>query len=176
MINEKEIYKQQITEFNSIVLKINNLSKTVNNLILSGYPRDIFIYLTLENNILINSDDRTKDANEIIKKYEDLFKEYEKEIAKTYKKKPLFLSVIESIKKNKEIIFLLKAASKGENRRCSEFWHFKISDISIFSEIFSIINNYLEECFTMNKLNLQRIFEKNKLINKKESLFRDFNI
>ena len=74
MINEKEIYKQQITEFNSIVLKINNLSKTVNNLILSGYPRDIFIYLTLENNILINSDDRTKDANEIIKKYEDLFK------------------------------------------------------------------------------------------------------
>lgn len=118
MINEKEIYKQQITEFNSIVLKINNLSKTVNN--------------------LINSDDRTKDANEIIKKYEDLFKEYEKEIAKTYKKKPLFLSVIESIKKNKEIIFLLKAASKGENRRCSEFWHFKISDISIFSEIFSI--------------------------------------
>ena len=138
MINEKEIYKQQITEFNSIVLKINNLSKTVNNLILSGYPRDIFIYLTLENNILINSDDRTKDANEIIKKYEDLFKEYEKEIEKTYKKKPLFLSVIESIKKNKEIIFLLKAASKGENRRCSEFWHFKISDISIFSEIFSI--------------------------------------
>ena len=144
MIKEDEIYKQQITEFNSIVLKINNLSKAVNNLILSGYPPDIFIHLKIENNILINSDDRKKDAKEIIKKYEDLFKEYEQEITKSYKNKPyirffygpLFLSVIETIKKNTEINFLLKAVSNGKIEAVPEFGQFKISDNATFSEIF----------------------------------------
>ena len=180
MIKEDEIYKEQITKFNEIVLNINSLSKTVNNLILSGYPPDISINLKIENNKLINSDNKAKDSKEIIRKYVDLLKKYDEEITKSYKNKPhirffygpLFLSVIEAIKKDKEITFLLKAISNGKINKVPKFGQFQISDDANFSEIFSVINNYLEECFTLNSLNFQRIFEENKLLIKKEGLYR----
>ena len=134
MIKEDEVYKEQITKFNEIVLNVSNLSKTVNNLLLSGYPPDISIQLKIEKNSLINCDNNEKDAKKIIKKYVDLFKEYEQEITKAYKNKPfirffygpLFLSVIEAIKKNKEINFLLKAISNGKIEDVPEFGQFKI--------------------------------------------------
>ena len=180
MIKEDEIYKEQITKFKEIVLIVNNLSKTINNLILSGYPPDISVNLKIEKNCLINCDNNEKDANKIIKKYVDLFKEYEQEITKAYKNKPyirffygpLFLSILETFKKDNEISFLLKSISNGKITEVPPFGQFTISDNASFSEIFSVINNYVEECFTLNRLNLQRIFQENKLNDKKEGLYR----
>jgi hypothetical protein len=122
-IKEDEIYKEQITKFNDIVLKIYNLSVTFNNLILSGYPSDISINLKILDNSLINVDNASITIKEIIKKYESLFDKFDKEITKSYKNKkylrflygPLFFSVLEKIKnKNHPIEFLLKAISNGK--------------------------------------------------------------
>ena len=180
-VKEDEIYKEQITKFNDIVLKIYSLSDTVKNLILSGYPPDISINLKIKNNSLINVDNENTTAKEIIKKYESLFDKFDKEITKSYKNKPylrffygpLFLSVLEKIKKkNHPIEFLLKAISNGKIKILPNQDDFHISDDADFSEIFSIINRYLEECFLENKINMQRILDKNRLLTKKEGLYR----
>ena len=85
---------------------------------------------------------------------------------------PLFLSMIESIKKDKEINFLLKAISNGKFNELPEKGKYQIPDNSSFSEIFNEINSYLEECLTLNNLTLDKIFEENKMKIKKVGLYR----
>ena len=180
-VKEDEIYKEQITNFNDIVLKIYNLSKTVENLILAGYPHDISINLKIKDNYLINVDNKNKTAKEMIKEYESLFDEFDKEITKSYKNKPylrffygpLFMSILQKIKDNDyPIEFLLKAISNGKIKTLPKQENIQISEDADFSEIFSIINRYLDFCFLENKINMERILEKNKVSVKKEGLYR----
>ena len=179
-IKEDEKYKEQITKFNDIVKKLHNLSETVNNLILSGYPFDIKIQLKIQTDELKNDDAERKTAKEIIKKYEDLSALFEKEIVKAYQNKPLirflygplFLSVLEHIKKNKEILFLLKAISNGKISEIPPYGQFQITDGADYSEIFNTISDYLDECLLINRLNVKKILESNRLIKKKVGLYR----
>ena len=181
-VKEDEIiYREQITKFSDIVLKIYNLSETVKNLILAGYPNNISINLKIQDNSLINIDNENSTAKEMIKKYESLFDKFDKEITKSYKSKPnlrflygpLFMSLLEKIKrKNYPIEFLLKSISNGKIKDLPNQDEFQISEDADFSEIFSILNRYLEECFVENKINMQRILAKNNLIVKKEGLYR----
>ena len=55
------------------------------NLILAGYPHDILINLKIKDDYLINEDNQNKTAKEMIKEYESLFDEFDKEITKSYK-------------------------------------------------------------------------------------------
>ena len=134
----------------------------------------------MENNVLKNRDEDNKDAGSIMKKYKELFEKFQGEIIQSYRTKPLlrflygplFLSVIEKIKKEKEIAFLLKAISNGKISELPEKGKHQIPDDSKFSDIFNVINEYLEECLTLNDLNLEKIFEKNKMKTKKVGLYR----
>ena len=174
-------YREQITKFNDIVLKIYNLSEISKNLILSGYPYDFSINLEIKNDSLINSDNKYTTAKDIIRNYDSLFDKFDREITKSYKNKtylrflygPLFLSVLEKIKnKNNPIEFLLKSISNGKIKKLPNLENFKIAEDANFSEIFNIINRYLEECFLENKLSISRILVQNTLLIKKEGLYR----
>ena len=180
-VQEDETYKEQITKFSDIVLKIYNLSETLKNLILSGYPPDILINLKIKDNALYNVDNENMTAKEMIKKYESLLDKFDKEITKSYKNKPylrffygpLFMSILEKIKKkNYPIEFLLKSISNGQIKILPPLDDFQISDDADFSEIFSVINRYLDDCFLENKINMERILKKNQLLTKKEGLYR----
>ena len=180
MIQDDEEYKEQILLFKEIVDNIKKLCENVQKLIFSGYPSDIAIHLKIENNILKNRDSLDQNANNIMKKYKNLFEKFEGEIRQSYKKKPLmrflygplFLALIESIKKEKEINFLLKAISNGKINQLPERGKYQIADNAEFSEIFNVINSYLEECLTLNNLTLENIFAENKMITKKVGLYR----
>ena len=182
-VTEDKEYREQITKFNDIVLKIYNLSSTVKDLILSGYPPNININLKIEDNTLINVDNKNTTIKEIIDKYEELLDEFDKEITKSYKNKPylrflygpLFLQVLEKIKNNHPIEFLLKSISNGKIKVLPEPEESKIAEEADFSETFSLINNYLDNCFLENKINMERILIKNKLkpeFIKKKGLYR----
>ena len=180
MIKEDEEYKLQIPLFKEIVDNIKKLCENIQKLIFSGYPSDISIHLKMENNVLKNRDEDNKDAGSIMKKYKELFEKFQGEIIQSYRTKPLlrflygplFLSVIEKIKKEKEIAFLLKAISNGKISELPEKGKHQIPDDSKFSDIFNVINEYLEECLALNDLNLEIIFEKNKMKTKRVGLYR----
>ena len=179
-VKEDEIYKEQITKFNNIVLKIYNLSETIKNLILSGYPPDISINLKINDNSLYNVDNENMTVKEIIKKYENLLDKFNQEIIKSYKSKPylrflygpLFMSIYEKIKNNNPIEFLLKSISNGKIKILPKKGDFHITDDADFSEIFSVINRYLDDCFLINNINMERILKKNQLLKKKQGLYR----
>ena len=174
-IKDDEKYKEQITQFKSKVENIKRLSRDIQKLISSGYPSNILIELKIENNKLKNGNQNEQNgqtAKYIFNKYQNLFKEFEKELINSYNTKPLlrffygplFLEVIEKINKQKEIEFLLKAISNGMINKLPENGKYQVKENLNFSEIFNIINNYLEDCFRLNDLNLEKIFEKNKII------------
>ena len=180
MIKEDEEYKHQIPIFKVIVDNIKKLYENIQKLIFSGYPSDISIHLKIQNNVLKNRDADDQNSETIMKKYKDLLEELEGEIIQSYITKPilrflygpLFLAVIERIKKDKEITFLLKAISNGKINEIPEKGKYQIPDNAKFSEIFNVINAYLEECFALNDLNMQKLFEKNKIKTKKVGLYR----
>ena len=174
-------YREQITKFNDIVLKIYNLSEIIKNLILSGYPYDFSINLEIKNDSLINSDNKYTTVKDLLRNYDSLFDKFDREITKSYKNKtylrflygPLFLSVLEKIKnENHPIEFLLKSISNGKIKNLPNSENFKIAEDANFSEIFNVINRYLEECFLENKLSISRILVQNKLLIRKEGLYR----
>ena len=100
----------------------------------------------MENNVLKNSEEDNKDADSIMKKYKELFEKFQGEIIQSYRTKPLlrflygplFLSVIEKIKKEKEITFLLKAISNVKICELPEKGKHQIPDDSKFSDIFNV--------------------------------------
>ena len=174
IIKEDKEYNYQINKFNKISSKIKKLCETVNNLIVSGFPQDFHISL------IIQSGQNNQEIQEIIKKYDDLLKKYKKQTKDSYINKPnirflygpLILKIIEKIKSNKDISFLLKAISNGKIIKVPKYLNDNINDNSNFSGIFSVINEYLEECFLINSINLKRIFELNIIkINKKNTIY-----
>ena len=172
-------YKTQITQFKLIVENIKKLTNNIQKLISLGYPSNISIPLKIENNVLKNRNLNEQNVKFIFNKYQKLFKQFEKTLIYSYNNKPLlrffhgplFLEVIESINKQKEIIFLLKAISNGMINKLPENGKYKILENLNFSEQFNIINNYISECLTLNDLNLEKIFEKNKIISEIRGLY-----
>ena len=151
------------------------------NLILAGYPHDISINLKIKDDYLINEDNQNKTAKEMIKEYESLFDEFDKEITKSYKNKPylrffygpLFMAILQRIKNNNHPIeFILKSISNGKIETLPQQENIQISQDADFSEIFSAINRYLDFCFLENRINMERILDKNKVLVKKEGLYR----
>ena len=147
------------------------------NLILAGYPHDISIHLKIKDDYLINEDNQNKTAKEMIKEYESLFDEFDKEITKSYKNKPylrffygpLFMAILQRIKNNNHPIeFILKAISNGKIETLPQQENIQISQDADFSEIFSAINRYLDFCFLENRINMERILDKNKVLVKRK--------
>ena len=165
IIKEDKEYQSQISKFNKISLKIKKLCETINKLIVSGFPKDFSISLEIQDG------QNKQEIKDIIKKYYDLLKSYKNQTTDSYINKPnirflygpLILQIVEKIKSNKDISFLLRAISNGKIRKIPKFFNENVNNNSNFSAIFSIINDYLDECFLINNINLKIIFALNKI-------------
>ena len=127
------------------------------------------------------NDNKANNIKDIIKEYKKYIKIYDNfqdKLDENYKHKPLLrflygpliLTMFDNLKnKNtEEISFLLKNISNGEIIQIPPKEEIIVND----SEILDGINTFLNNCLNLNKLNLENIFEKNIIKNKKKGIYR----
>ena len=190
LIKEDKEYKFQISKFNKITLKIKKLCEKVNNLIISGFPNNFSISLKIQNGQNNQEiQDIIKKYDALLKSYKEQTEDsYKNNPNIRFLYGPLILQIIKKISSqqflqktspsfhfdgppfssfqssnndNNDISFLLRAISNGKIIETPKNFNENINDNSNFSEIFNVINDYLEECFLINRINIKKIFELN---------------
>ena len=164
MFKEDNNYYNQIAKFKKIVFDWINLCKYIKKFISSGYPSDIEINLILKNGEL--------NQKNILKEYKSKYNEFKSLCNDIYINKPnlrfLYGPLFLCAKKEKELIFLLKYISNGLIK--------KVPEKPILPDeqqlFFESLDNYITKCFELNGINLEKIFEKNKIINDQRGIYK----
>ena len=150
-------YRVQISKFKKIVNNLIKLCGIFNEFISSGYPSDIKIEMKIENDVL--------NQKAILKEYKSKYEEFRSMCNEVYIEKPylrfLYGQLFFHAKIYKESIVLLKYISNGLIKQIPKTPFLPDEP----NEFFGNINNYINEAFELNGLNLEKIFEKNKIIN-----------
>jgi len=164
-----EINRQKIIkDFVSVIDSTKNLIKTLNSLLNSGYPKEINIKLKIENSKVFIENDIENDLQHIIEYYQNINKNFKKSIRNGYENYPLlrlfygkqFTQIYEKAnKKDADISHLLNLVSL--NKIIDTEIEFEYND-----EIDNIenINIFLEKLFEKNNINLEEIYNRNKVL------------
>ena len=164
-----EINRQKIIkDFVSVIDNTKNLIKTLNSLLNSGYPKEINIKLQIENSKVFLENDVENDFQNIIEYYQGINKKFKKSIRTGYENYPLLrlfygkqLSQLygKVNKKDADTSHLLNLVSLN-----------KILDTEIEYEYndetdnIENINIFLEKLFEKNNINLEEIYNRNKVM------------
>ena len=168
--NDKD--KAQITkEYINLIDNIKQLNKTLNNLIKSGYPDLVNLSLQIEDS-QAKDKKNNKSLEKIIEEYLIINKNFQKNIKEGYEKYRIlrlfygeqFIKLNESIKEpknlNDDILHLIN--SVGLNMINNIKINYKYNkDINVLENI----NLFLNQVFKENKVELDEIYKKNKILN-----------
>ena len=182
---EKKSKEKLTKEFLNIIDNIMQLTNTLNILQKSGYPNIINLTLKINNSKVFEENDENeenivrRDLGEIIEYYNETNKKFKKSIKKGYENYP-FLRLFfgkqltnlhqSATKKNTDISHLINSVTLNKVK------DFDI-DFNYNYEIDSIqnINKFLEKLFKKNKINLDDIYNNNKVkegLNLEPGLYR----
>ena len=165
---EDKITKEKLTNiFLTLIDNIEQLIKTLNSLLYSGYPNIIYLKLEVEDSITYEENNKNKKLEELIEDYKKENKEYKKIIKKGYEAFILirefhgkqFIRIYEKLKNNNiDISYLLNPISfnKVQNYNVNYEYNNHINNIEN-------INNYLEKLFKLNGVNIKEIYKKNEV-------------
>ena len=180
---EDIVNKEAMTnKFVTLIDNLNQLNKTLNRLIKSGYPFISNFSLKIENSETFDEKDKSKNLQKIIEEYKSESKKFKKLIKRGYQTRPLlrlfyayqFIQIHEQI--------LLPLSKKDENDSSNlepskyiqnlinymmqnQIYGFDI-DFKYRKELDVIanINNYLDLLLKKNDLTLDKIYGSNKLL------------
>ena len=179
-----KVSKAKLTkDYVSLIDNIKRLNKTLNSLLKSGYPNIINLTLKVKNSRASDKNYSNKDLQKIILEYKEKNKNFKKSIKNGYEKYPYlrffyghqFIQLYEKAKnENIDISYLINSVTLN-----------KIKDIKINYEYnnnedeIENINKYLEKLFNKNNVNLNEIYNKNKILddlNLSPGLYRKIKI
>ena len=168
---DDKINKEKLTnEFILLIDNIKQLINTMNSLLQSGYPKIKNLTLKIEDAIAFEANNKEKDLQKIIEEYKNINKKFRKLIQKGYEKYPylrLFsgkhlIMLYEKIN-NKDINISHLINSKALNKIKNFNIDFKYNNE--IDDNIENINNYLEKLFEVNNVNLDVIYNINKVMN-----------
>lgn len=159
--------KKLVSEFVNLIDNTNYLIKTLNSLRKSGYPKEIYLNLKIENSKAFLENNKENDLQHIIEDYKNINKNFKKSIKEAYQKFPLirlfygkqFIRIYEKAKKEKiDISHLINSVTLNKIKYTNV--EFDYDD-----EIDNIenLNIYLEKLFEKNEINYEDIYNKNKV-------------
>ena len=167
---EDKINKELITnQFITLIDNIKQLINTLNCLLKTGFPNITNFFLKIEDSIAFEPNNKEKDFQKIIEEYKKTNKNYEKLIKKGYEEYPLLRLFY-----GKQFILLYKTSKNINNIPISHLINSmtlnKIKNFNVSyqynSDIDNIenINKYLEMLFSMNNVNMDEIYNQNKVL------------
>ena len=167
-------------KFVSLIDNMSQLNKTLNSLIKSGYPYISKFSLKIVNGEAFSEKEENKNLEKIIEEYRAEEKKFKKIIKRGYETKPLLrlFFAYQFIQLHEQII---KSQNKDneENIKPSKNFmslinYMTLNQISDFDIDFKInknldcianINNYLEQLLKANSVNIEQIYNTNKILN-----------
>ena len=181
---EDIVNKEAMTnKFVALIDNLNQLNKTLNRLIKSGYPFISNFSLKIENSETFDEKDKSKNLPKIIEEHKSESKKFKKIIKRGYQTKPLlrlfyayqFIQIYEQIilpisKKVDENNSPIIEPSKYIMNLINYMMQNQIYDFDIdFKykkdlDVIANINNYLELLLKKNDLSLDKIYGSNKLL------------
>ena len=179
IVDKKIIYGEYI----NLIDSINRLTSTLNNLYHIGYPFIVDLQLNVKNSVV--KDEEGKLLKDIIEKYKDTNNYFTNSLREAYEKFPLLRlfygqQLIQLYKQtkneenNKYIFYLINSISLNKIKDIRIDYHYNKN----VSELENI-NQYLENLFNYNKINLDKLYEKNKVLEDKNiapGLYRKVNL
>ena len=166
--------KENITnQFVNIIDNIKQLNNTLNDLIKSGYPSIKNINLKIQNSLVYDENNKNKTLQKIIEEYININKKFKKKIKNGYKTKPLLRlffgtqfiqmheSLITGIYNNIKNLVNYATLNKIKDFDLNYKYNDKLDSISN-------IDQYLNNIFDKNKLNINEIYNINKVFDDTE--------
>ena len=164
--------KDLTNDFINLLDSIIELIDTLNNLIKVGYPYIINLTLNVRNSIAQNKIDK-KPLREIITGYKTIIKDYKSLVKKGYTNFPLMRFFY-----GKQLIKLYKKIKISENNKNSNDVSHLINSVALkeinnfqikfefddSKDIIENINNYLDNLFQTNKINIDDILSINNVL------------
>ena len=161
--------KEKITkEFITLIDHIKQLNETLNSLLKSGYPKVINLSLVIKNSHAYDKHNSKKDLEKIIEEYNELNKNFKKSIKNGYKEYPYlrlfygrqFIQLYEKAKNNNaDISHLINSVSLNQMKDEEIIYDYN-NDLNEMENI----NNYLKKLFEKNNININEIYQKNKVL------------
>ena len=165
---QNKISKEQITnEFVNLIDNIKQLNKTLNSLIKSGYPHQINLTLKIKNSHAFDINDNDKGLEIIINEYKIINKDFKRSVKQGYQNFPFlrlfhgrqFIHLHEKTKnKNIDITHLINSVTLNKVKDTQIDYNYN----DILNDIENI-NKYLEKLFVKNNINLNEIYNTNKV-------------
>ena len=163
-INKKNLTNQ----FIKLIDNIKQLTNTLNSLLKSGYPDMINLLLSVEDSSAFENNNKEKNLQKIIEEYMNINNKNKKTIKRGYEKFPLlrsyygqqFIQLYEKVKGNESNIsnlVSLMTLKKIKNYKVQYKYNNEINNLEN-------INNYLNELYKINQVNIEDIYNKNKVI------------
>ena len=170
---EKDKEKKDLTnDFVNLLDGIKELTDTLNNLIKAGYPNIINLILNVNNSEAYSEKDKTKSLRDIIIYYKTVIKEYKVLVRRGYTQFPLMRFFY-----GKQLIQLYKKVISNNNKDKIDISHLvnsiALNKINNFNDKFKYdkakdnienINNYLENLFLVNNVNINDILKTNTVL------------
>ena len=163
-----QINKEDMTnQFVNLIDNIKQLNNTLNNLIKSGYPFTQNFNLTIKNSEAFYEKDKNKTLQKIIELYKIENKNFKKLLKDGYETKPLlrlfygnqFIQLYDYlIKKNNNINNIVNYVTLGKIKKYDVKYEYNNQVDFLFN-----INNYLNILFQRNNVNIDEIYNLNKV-------------
>ena len=166
------ISKEDITnQFVNIIDNIKQLNNTLNSLIKSGYPFIKNIVLKIRNSIVYDESVKNKTLPKIIEEYKNINKQFKKAIKNGYRTKPLlrlffgyqFIQIFENLKEDKDINIVKNLVKYVTLNKIKDYDIEYENDDENENECLSNINTYLTNLFYKNQVNINDIYNINKI-------------
>ena len=182
--DQKIIDRAKITkEFVNLIDNIKQLNKTLNSLLKSGYSHVKNLSLKVINAKAVDEQDKNKDLQKIIDEYKEINKNFKNDIREVYKKYPIlrlfygqnFLQLYEKAKNlGNDISLLINSVTLNKIQNPQVEFDYDNNKNELEN-----INIYLEKIFNKYNINLQQIYNKNKVIpelNLKPGIYRKIKV
>ena len=170
LLKENIKSKENLTnQFVTLIDNIKQLTNTLNSLLKSGYPNIINLELVIENSVAYKKNNRKENLEIIIEEYENINKLYKKTMKKGYLLFPIlrlfhgkqFIKLNDKLKnKDINISHLVNSMTLNmiKNFNISYQYNNNINNIEN-------INKFLEILFNKNQVNIEKIYNINKILN-----------
>ena len=167
---EKKISKEIITnKFVNLFDNIRQLIKTLNSLLITGYPSVVDFSLKINDSKAFDENDARKDLEKIINYYKEINKKYKRDLKEGYENYP-FLRLFygkqliqlhqKATNKNKDISHLLNSVTLNKIKDTNIDYPYNYEMNSIEN-----INKYLQKLFKNNNIDNDGLYKNNQILN-----------
>ena len=166
---DKKMSKEIITnQFVNLFDNIRQLIKTLNSLLVTGYPSVVDFSLKIRESKAFDESDVNKDLEQIINYYKEINKKYKKDLQKGYEDYP-FLRLFygkqliqlhqKATNKNKDISHLLNSVTLNMIKDTNIDYPYNYEMNSIEN-----INKYLLKLFKNNNIDIELLYKNNEIL------------